>query len=175
MGERRIDNHLGVMQGRLLPKFNGRYQAHPVGYWQNEFSIAAELGLNCIEFILDYDNYDKNPLMSLKGRQRIESICVNTGVDVLSICADYFMEAPLHSKDDKIATKSIEVLMLLLQAAEELKINDIIIPCVDQSTIQKEKFQDRFLKRPKMIIFFWKKLDPEFWGWAREARPENCH
>ena len=34
------------MQGRLLPKYKGRYQAHPVGYWQNEFDIAASLNLN---------------------------------------------------------------------------------------------------------------------------------
>ena len=42
------------MQGRLLPKYKGRYQAHPFGYWQDEFPIASELGLDCIEFIFDY-------------------------------------------------------------------------------------------------------------------------
>ena len=28
------------MQGRLLPKYKNKYQAHPVGYWENEFPIA---------------------------------------------------------------------------------------------------------------------------------------
>ena len=36
----KISNKLGIMQGRLLPKYNGRYQAHPVGYWQKEFEYA---------------------------------------------------------------------------------------------------------------------------------------
>lgn len=43
-----VKNNIGVMQGRLLPKYQGRYQAHPVGYWQDEFEIANEIGLDCI-------------------------------------------------------------------------------------------------------------------------------
>ena len=52
-------NKLGVMQGRLLPKYKGRYQAHPVGYWQDEFPIAAGLKLDLIEFIFDYNEWEK--------------------------------------------------------------------------------------------------------------------
>ena len=55
------------MQGRLLPKYKGNYQAHPVNYWQEEFPIASSLGLKCIEFILDFEDYEKNPLMTSKG------------------------------------------------------------------------------------------------------------
>ena len=31
------------MQGRLLPKYKGRYQSHPLGYRQEEFTIAKAL------------------------------------------------------------------------------------------------------------------------------------
>ena len=85
-----MNNPIGVMQGRLLPKYKGRYQAHPVGYWQDEFPKAAELGLDCIEFILDYNDADQNPLISLEGRKEIQAVCERTGVKVLSVCADYF-------------------------------------------------------------------------------------
>ena len=68
MGSQRMSNPVGVMQGRLLPKYQGRYQAHPTGYWQDEFSIAAELELDCIEFILDYKDAGRNPLMVPEGR-----------------------------------------------------------------------------------------------------------
>ena len=91
-----MKNHLGVMQGRLLPKYHGRYQAHPVGYWQDEFSIAAGLGLAYIEFILDFNDASQNPLMHSKGIDEIISIYEKTGVKVKTVCADYFMEAPLH-------------------------------------------------------------------------------
>ena len=60
-----MNNPIGVMQGRLLPKYKRRYQAHPLGYWQDEFPKAAELGLDCIEFILDYKDADQNQLMTL--------------------------------------------------------------------------------------------------------------
>ncbi len=132
------------MQGRLLPKYNGRYQAHPVGTWQDEFPIAAELGLDCIEFILDHNDCKKNPLMTKSGRQQIQSVSERTGVRVLSVCADYFIESPLHSNNEKSARQSTEVLVELLNASVELGIKDIVVPCVDQSSIRDEHLRDRF-------------------------------
>ena len=61
----------GIMQGRLLPKYNNNFQAHPVGYWQDEFSIASKYGFDGIEFILDYDKFDLNPLLSKAGQDLI--------------------------------------------------------------------------------------------------------
>jgi L-ribulose-5-phosphate 3-epimerase len=136
--DRLIENRIGVMQGRLLPKYNGRYQAHPVGYWQEEFLLAEELGLGCIEFILDYNDAYINPLLTPEGRQEILNLSSQTGVRVLSICADYFMEAPLHSKDARVVKQSFDILNQLLTAAKELDIRDIVIPCVDHSSIQDE-------------------------------------
>ena len=59
------------MQGRLLPKYNGRYQAHPIGYWKKEFPIASKLGLDSIEFILDFNQAEKNPLLTEEGIKEI--------------------------------------------------------------------------------------------------------
>jgi len=126
---------LGIMQGRLLPKFEGRYQAHPVGYWQDEFAIAAELGLDCIEFILDYNDTEHNPLLDPEGRKQIRTISGETGVKVVSVCADYFMEAPLHSLETEVSLRSLRMLEKLLDAADDLGIENIVIPCVEQSSI----------------------------------------
>ncbi|MDQ7060110.1 MAG: sugar phosphate isomerase/epimerase family protein [Sulfurimonas sp.] len=120
----------------ITPKYKGRYQAHPIGYWQAEFNIAKEFGFSYIEFILDYNDYEKNPLMSKKGIQEIHALIALTGVKVKSICADYFMEAPLHSVHQK---KSEKVLKKLLQNAKQLNVVDIVIPCVDQSTLKNKK------------------------------------
>ena len=87
-------NKVGVMQGRLLHKYQGRYQAHPKDYWQEEFKSAKEIGLNCIEFILDFTDSELNPLLAKNGPEEILHISEKTGVDVITICADYFMEAP---------------------------------------------------------------------------------
>ena len=47
--------NIGVMQGRLLPKYQGRYQAHPLDSWKPEFKIAKSKSLDCIEFILVFN------------------------------------------------------------------------------------------------------------------------
>jgi len=146
------NNPLGVMQGRLLPKYQGRYQAHPLGYWQDEFPIASKLGLNCIEFIFDHNDYKTNPLLTDHGRKQIRTICEQTGIRVLSICADYFMEAPLHSENKKITLQSLDVLNNLLKAARDLNIKDIVIPCVDQSSIREERLHNRFTEVLLSII-----------------------
>jgi len=136
----------GIMQGRLLPKFKGRYQAHPLGYWIDEFHIAKQLGLNYIEFILDLDDYYLNPLMSKDGINEIKDIIQKTGIGVRSICADIFMDAPLHSKNEEFAKKSIEILIKLLQNASLLGITDIVIPCVDHSSLNNELDQKRLIE-----------------------------
>ena len=136
---------LGIMQGRLLPKYKNRYQAHPVGYWSDEFEIARKLGLKSIEFIFDYNDYKLNPLMNENGINQISKISKNTGVNVKSICADYFMEAPLHSSNQKVKEKSVLVLKTLIKNSSLLNISDIVIPCVDQSSLKNNIDKERLI------------------------------
>ena len=55
-----MKKNFGIMQGRLLPKYKGRYQAHPFGYWEKEFPIAAELGLDSIEFMNTLTSFEEH-------------------------------------------------------------------------------------------------------------------
>ncbi len=147
-----MKNKIGVMQGRLVPKYQGRYQAFPVGMWQDEFIVAKECGLDLIEFILDFNDAEENPLLKEDGVDEIKSIINKTGVSVQTICADYFMEAPLHSSDDKVAEESFEILERLLKTAKALKITDIVIPCVDQSSLKTKEAVGRFVEQITKII-----------------------
>lgn len=151
-----MKNMVGVLQGRLLPKYQGRYQAHPVGYWQNEFPIANEIGLDCIEFILDYNDSDRNPLLYDGGINEILSLSDKTSVSVKTICADYFMEAPLHSNNIKISMKSMNILNHLVDVSVTLGVTDIVIPCVDHASLQNEISVDRFVSQINLIL---EKLD----------------
>ncbi len=140
-------NEIGVMQGRLLPKYRGRYQAHPVGYWQDEFAVAKESGLDCIEFILDFNDAEINPLLKDGGVEEILSVSDGAGVSVKTICADYFMEAPLHHSDAATADHSLTILERLLDSANKIGVTDLVIPCVDQSSLGGEDAVDRFVKQ----------------------------
>ena len=140
-------NLIGVMQGRLLPKYLGRYQAHPIGYWQDEFYLAAELKLDCIEFILDYNDALLNPLLLSKGIAEIIELTEKTKVKVKTVCADYFMEAPLHHNNDEISFNSKIILEKLLRNGQQLGLSDIVIPCVDQSSLVDNIMAKRFVDK----------------------------
>lgn len=145
---------IGIMQGRLLPKHKGRYQAHPLGYWQDEFNIAKDLNLDLIEFIFDYEDYKLNPLMSLPGIENIQKMISETGVNVKTICADYFMEAPIHSKNDVVSKKSLEVLKELIKNSSLLGVTDIILPCVDHSKLIDSSDRERLINHLKSLNNF---------------------
>ena len=147
-----MNNKVGVMQGRLLPKIQGRYQAFPIGIWQEEFKIAKDCGLDLIEFILDFNDADENPLLKKGGINEIIEVSQKTGVTTQTICADYFMEAPLHSNNQEVAMKSFQILELLLEAARKLEITDIIIPCVDQSSLKTQEAVGRFVRQIHKVI-----------------------
>jgi sugar phosphate isomerase/epimerase len=137
---------LGVMQGRLLPKYKGRFQAHPVNYWQSEFTLAKELGFTHIEFILDYNEVFDNPLLTASGVQEIKKYINDTGVRVRSICADYFMEAPLHSMNDELAKNSLSLMIKLMHSVAPLGTECIVLPCVDQSSVKTETEKEKLIK-----------------------------
>lgn len=145
-------NPLGVMEGRLLPKYLGRYQAHPVGYWQDEFAQAAKLGLDCIEFILDFNDAAVNPLLRPDGPEEMLKLVERTGVKVHTVCADYFMEAPMHHSDDSVAGESQGVLCRLLAQGKALGLTDIVIPCVDLSSLKDAATQDRFVEHLEPLV-----------------------
>ncbi len=43
----------GIMQGRLSPPEDGRFQSFPRNSWREEIARAREAGLDYIEWILD--------------------------------------------------------------------------------------------------------------------------
>ena len=145
-----IKNFFGIMQGRLLPKYKGNFQAHPIGYWQDEFKIASNLGFNCIEFILDYNMAEYNPLLSDTGLDQISSVSKINNVLVNSICADYFMQSPIFLDNLDIRKQNLHTLKKLFLNAKKLNITDIIIPLVDNSSILLDK------EKAKQAINFFK-------------------
>jgi L-ribulose-5-phosphate 3-epimerase len=140
---------LGIMQGRLSPRYDGRYQSFPLPYWQSEFYAAKEFGLDQIEFILDFKDSDKNPLLSEHGLSEISNVINLTKVQVRSICADYFMEAPFHSNHKK---QSEKVMLELIKSARRLNVTDIVIPCVDQSSLKSSDDISSFLNSMEKML-----------------------
>lgn len=131
-------NPVSIMQGRLLPPFEGRFQAFPALGWEKEFEYAQGLGLYSIEWIFEKPYEDKNPLGEDKSLKQVERVIAETGVQVKSICADYFMTDFLIDATGQPIPDNVEKLVALIARAAQLCINYIILPFVDSSSLDTD-------------------------------------
>ena len=83
-------------------------------------------------------------------------------MDVKTVCADYFMRAPLHSPDKNISKLSIDIMCKLVSMCQKLDISVIVLPCVDQSSLNSKEEKDRLvsainsiIKISKMLIYIY--------------------
>lgn len=122
------------MQGRLSPPFEGRFQTFPADSWRDEFYRASSAGLVSIEWIYETYNENSNPVKTDDGISEMIAISEKTGVSVLSICADYYMQKPLI-KNGIIDSNSYEHLIWLIERASKLSLLYIVLPFVDASSL----------------------------------------
>jgi hexulose-6-phosphate isomerase len=126
------------MQGRLTPQVGGRIQCFPRGRWADEFALASQAGLDCIEWIYDAYGEDINPLGTDAGTARMLALAEQHRVQVLSVCADWFMDWPLvraSAADLELRTAKLHWLM---RRCRKLGANRIVVPFVDASRIEGE-------------------------------------
>ncbi|MBF0358966.1 MAG: sugar phosphate isomerase/epimerase [Magnetococcales bacterium] len=133
---------IGIMQGRMLPPYEGRFQAFPANQWLDEFHLAAQAGLHSIEWIYETYNRDKNPIIDDDGIAEIAKATKKTGVKTLSICADYFMNRQLVGENGKPNQENVEHLLWLIGQAEKLSMGYIVLPFVDSSSLTSEAERD---------------------------------
>ena len=77
---------IGIMQGRLLPAVEGHFQCFPRDHWAEEFPLAAEAGLQSIEWIYDAYGADANPIATDEGIAEMKAAAETHHVQILSIC-----------------------------------------------------------------------------------------
>ena len=136
-----MNPQIGIMQGRLSPPVGGRIQSFPMATWQNEFTLAAGLGLHSIEWIVETP-LESNPLWTSAGVAEIRKLAHGTKVAVDFVIADYFMESPLVRMSAASALHNQQVLSRLLDRVAELGAKGIEIPCVDASEIRTRAEED---------------------------------
>jgi hexulose-6-phosphate isomerase len=134
-------NRIGIMQGRLSHPEAGRIQAFPRGSWEEEFRRARSAGLATIEWIYDHHGEDVNPIGTDAGIGRLKGLEEETGVAVASVCADYFLEAPLLRCGREDRRQLVERLFWLMERCRALRIERIVLPFVDASAINSEAEQ----------------------------------
>ena len=139
-----LTKQIGIMQGRLSPRIDGKIQAYPAKTWQKEFEIAQEIGYTAIEWIVEKP-LEVNALMSKSGMQEIKEIILKTGVRIDFICADIFMQQPLIRMSQEIREENKEHLKNILVNAKEVGAIGVEIPFVDASSIKSESEKNELI------------------------------
>jgi hexulose-6-phosphate isomerase len=136
---------LYVMQGRLSPPEDGRFQSFPRTRWQNEIELVPKVPLRGIEWIFDVYGEGSNPLETQEGRDDLRWMLQRSGIRVASICADYFMDRRFVGAPPTLMHERIAKLAWLISICPDLGIGRIVLPFVDASKIAGRADSERAL------------------------------
>ena len=162
-------SNLGCMQGRLSPIINNKIQTFPKHHWKDEFSQAKSLGFKFIEWTLDYNKIFSNPIFIKKKIQLIRKLSQKYSIKIISLTGDCFMQNPFWKK--KYHRKEVSDLKKIIKACSNLGIRFIVVPLVDNGSLEKLGQEIKlitifnsllnFLKKNKIIILFESDYDPK--------------
>ncbi len=138
----------GIMQGRLTEPRGRGIQFFPFENWEREFDLAGECGLDEIEFIFDYEDFEKNPLWSDEGVRKIRERINASKVQVHAVCFDYFMRRPFYKfqgeEEKAVREENTMVMKRVLDAMDKLGAGLLEIPLVDGSSLSSEAEKEIF-------------------------------
>jgi sugar phosphate isomerase/epimerase len=123
---------IGIMQGRLSPLSAAGIQAFPLnGHWQPEFDHAGSLGFGHVEWLVDLQTLQTNPIFS--DQPSISRVVDETGIQVRSLCLHAVSElGPIgqHPQATQLVQDTID-------AASNVGIEVICLPLMDLASLQK--------------------------------------
>jgi len=129
---------IGFMQGRLSPIIDGKIQAFPWNFWEDEFLIANKIGLKIMEWTLDYERIYENPIMLADGQKKILKLCKDYEISIESLTADCFMQNPFW-KSKGVENNILKSTFIdVINSAISIGIKFIVVPLVDNGSIEND-------------------------------------
>jgi L-ribulose-5-phosphate 3-epimerase len=138
-------SNIGFMQGRLSNVVNGRIQQFPTNDWKTEMEIASKNKFTIMEWTIDTNTLNDNPMLNFDGQKLIIEKCNLNNILVPSITCDFFMENPPWKTDKSYI---LEIMFKIIEGMVAIGANLIVIPLVDNSSIENvddEKILKKFL------------------------------
>ena len=136
-----MNSRVGFMQGRLSPIVDGRIQAFPWDYWENEMLLAKEIGIQLMEWTIDSKELKSNPILLPDKQKLISKLTKMCSISVPSVTSDYFMEnPPWISKSDEVS----EVHRNIIVGMGTIGSTVLVIPLVDSSSIRNKENELNF-------------------------------
>ncbi len=135
----------GIMQGRLSPPEDGRFQSFPRHGWRDEFPRARAAGLDYIEWIHDHYDRGANPIFTAEGLAELDALKREHGVATPALCGDWFMDFPLIRCSPEECAQRERHLHELIPVAARIGAAKVVLPFVDQSKISTEDEKQQVL------------------------------
>jgi len=145
------------MQGRLSPLYNNKIQSFPKYHWQKEFKKIRELKLNSIEWTLDHKEIIENPINTLEGKKKIIDLKKKYKINIKSLTGDCFMQNPFWKEKGIRRENLINILKLVLNNSSKIGVKKIILPLVDNGSINNNNQYNVLVSTLKKIIPLLKK------------------
>ncbi|MGA7859534.1 MAG: sugar phosphate isomerase/epimerase [Terracidiphilus sp.] len=137
---------IGIMQGRLSPPDEGRFQSFPRKTWREEFVRAGEAGLDYIEWIYDDYGSSVNPIATNKGTSELNELKEKYGIRTPAICADWLMDFPLIRCSTQECVQRERQLHQLIRWGKNIGASRIVLPFVDNSSMRTEEEKSLVLR-----------------------------
>lgn len=131
-------NLIGIMQGRLSKPLPDRLQGFPSENWSREFDLALQVGFDGIEWVFQAEDAEGNPIRRESGRSQIRECMRRTGIQMPSICADYFMAHPFFGVSPREQAESVTVLLDLIGQARSVGASMVLIPVLESAEIRTD-------------------------------------
>jgi hexulose-6-phosphate isomerase len=133
---------IGIMQGRLSPPEEGRFQSFPRNSWRREIARAKEAGLAYIEWIYDDYGASANPISSEEGRQELQLLKLQSGIETPAICADWLMDFPLLRCSEEEQMHRERMLHQFLRWGKSIAASRLVLPFVDASAMRDKREEE---------------------------------
>tara|TARA_Y100000816_G_scaffold61671_1_gene40675 strand:+ start:36 stop:872 length:837 start_codon:yes stop_codon:yes gene_type:complete len=144
---------LGIMQGRLSPIYNNKIQSFPTHHWFKEFKKIKELNLRLMEWTLDHNKILKNPINTNIGIKKIIQLKKKYRIKIESLTGDCFMQKPFWKEKGYKKENLINILKLIINNSSKVGIKKIILPLVDNGSINNNLHY-------KVLVFSLRKIIP---------------
>tara|TARA_Y100001936_G_scaffold210838_1_gene217908 strand:+ start:261 stop:1112 length:852 start_codon:yes stop_codon:yes gene_type:complete len=132
-----MSNLIGIMQGRLSPSLMGMQQYFPDETWEMEYGLAAELGFDSIEWVVDSQSFEHNPIFENKGIQRIKALQSRFDISNLTVCADTLKETSFIMGNSQLPLSTARILEKLIMGSTEIGAKSLVIPLVEKNSLKK--------------------------------------
>ena len=142
---------VGIMQGRLSNKVGKPLQSFPWDSWQEEFARAAETGFDLIEWLVDGEHDEKNPIATESGRDEIKYLMAEYKVGVRSLCAHTFIDGALL-KNGNSSLVAVNHLKDILNYSAEIGIEFVVLPVMDAMSLRSKSARDGLKKILRSIL-----------------------